>query len=44
MRERARLAREIHDVLGHYLTAVHVHMRAAENLLDRDRQRARGLI
>ncbi|MFZ5878207.1 MAG: sensor histidine kinase [Chloroflexota bacterium] len=29
MQERNRLAREIHDSLGHHLTAIHVHLEAA---------------
>jgi signal transduction histidine kinase len=32
--ERNRLAREIHDSLGHHLTAIHVHLEAARTLLD----------
>ncbi|MBN1955553.1 MAG: sensor histidine kinase [Anaerolineae bacterium] len=32
--ERARLAREVHDSLGHHLTAIHVHLQAARELLD----------
>ncbi len=32
--ERARIAREIHDVLAHSLAAVSVNLRAAEGLLD----------
>src|SRR6202035_4293357 len=31
--ERARIAREIHDVLAHSLTAVSVNLQAAEGLL-----------
>jgi len=40
-KERNRLAREIHDSLGHYLTVVHVHLEAAERQLDSDIARAR---
>ncbi|MGQ9599824.1 MAG: sensor histidine kinase [Anaerolineae bacterium] len=32
--ERNRLAREIHDSLGHHLTAIHVHLEAVHTLLD----------
>lgn len=35
-RERNRLAREIHDSLGHYLTVVHVQLEAARSTLERD--------
>lgn len=35
-RERNRLAREIHDGLGHCLTVVHVQLEAAGSTLDRD--------
>jgi len=40
-KERNRLAREIHDSLGHYLTVVNVQIGAAQAILDQDRQRAR---
>ena len=40
-RERNRLAREIHDSLGHYLTVVNVQLDAAQVLLDTDADRAR---
>lgn len=40
-RERNRLAREIHDSLGHYLTVVNVQIEAARAVMDRDR--AKGL-
>ena len=30
IRERNRLAREIHDGLGHYLTAIHMQLQAAQ--------------
>ncbi|RGA00243.1 sensor histidine kinase [Microbispora triticiradicis] len=38
--ERNRLAREIHDSLGHHLTAAAVQMEKAEAFLDRDRATA----
>ena len=39
-KERNRLAREIHDSLGHYLTVVNVQIGAAQAILEQDRQRA----
>jgi signal transduction histidine kinase len=39
-KERNRLAREIHDSLGHYLTVVNVQIGAARTVLDQDRSRA----
>jgi signal transduction histidine kinase len=39
-KERNRLAREIHDSLGHYLTVVNVQIGAAQTILDQDRSRA----
>ena len=39
-RERNRLAREIHDSLGHYLTVVNVQLEAAQALLSTDPGRA----
>src|SRR5690606_21049267 len=41
IRERNRVAREVHDGLGHYLTTIHVQLEAARALLDKDVQRAR---
>jgi signal transduction histidine kinase len=40
LRERGRLAREIHDSLGHYLTVVNVLIEAARAILDTEPQRA----
>ena len=40
-KERNRLARELHDSLGHYLTVIHVHLEAAEQKLEHDPGRAR---
>jgi signal transduction histidine kinase len=40
IKERNRLAREIHDSLGHYLTVVNVQIEAARAVLDSDRPRA----
>ena len=39
VRERNRLAREIHDSLGHYLTVVNVQIEAARAVMDRDRNK-----
>lgn len=39
-KERNRLAREIHDSLGHYLTVVNVQIGAAQAILELDPQRA----
>ena len=39
-KERNRLAREIHDSVGHYLTVVNVQIGAARTVLDQDRPRA----
>ena len=39
-RERNRLAREIHDGVGHYLTTVFMQIQAAEATLEGDRPRA----
>ena len=39
-KERNRLAREIHDGLGHYLTAINMQLQAARAVLDVDRDRA----
>jgi len=38
--ERNRLAREIHDNLGHYLTVANVQIQAAQALLEKDPARA----
>jgi signal transduction histidine kinase len=35
-RERNRMAREIHDTLGHYLTVINVQIETAQKLRDRD--------
>jgi signal transduction histidine kinase len=43
-RERNRMAREIHDSLGHHLTVVSVQLEAAELVLDRDPEDARRRI
>ena len=38
--ERNRLAREIHDSLGHYLTVINVQLEAASRVFGRDPQKA----
>jgi signal transduction histidine kinase len=38
--ERNRLAREIHDTLGHYLTVIHVQLEAAKALSPTDAEKA----
>jgi signal transduction histidine kinase len=43
-RERNRLAREIHDGLGHYLTTVHMEIQAARAVMDRDPGRAKQML
>ncbi len=40
IQERNRLAREIHDTLGHYLTVINVQLAAAQAVLDTDQPRA----
>jgi signal transduction histidine kinase len=37
--ERNRMAREIHDTLGHYLTVIHVQLEAARAILAREPER-----
>jgi signal transduction histidine kinase len=43
-RERNRLARDIHDGLGHHLTVVQVQVQAARALLPGDPERADGIL
>ena len=38
--ERNRLAREIHDGLGHYMTGIHMQIQAGRAVLDLDREAA----
>jgi signal transduction histidine kinase len=40
-RERNRLAREIHDGLGHYLTTIHMQIQAGEAVMNSDPSRSR---
>ncbi|MGD0003158.1 MAG: sensor histidine kinase [Anaerolineaceae bacterium] len=43
-KERNRLAREIHDGLGHYLTIVHMQIQAARAILTANPERARDAL
>ncbi|MGH2522326.1 MAG: histidine kinase [Anaerolineales bacterium] len=43
-KERNRLAREIHDSLGHYLTVINVQLEAAQTVMGRDPSRARDAL
>ncbi|HEX9118689.1 MAG TPA: histidine kinase, partial [Anaerolineae bacterium] len=43
-RERNRMAREVHDTLGHHLTVSAVQLQAAEKLLAADPQAALGMV
>lgn len=40
LQERNRLARDIHDGLGHHLTALNMQIKAAKAVIDQDRPRA----
>lgn len=42
--ERNRIAREIHDGLGHNLTALNMQIRAANAVLERNPQKAQGFL
>jgi signal transduction histidine kinase len=41
MRERNRLAREVHDTLGHYLTVINVQLEVVTKLIDSNPARAK---
>src|SRR5258708_3470428 len=43
-KERNRLAREIHDSLGHYLTVINMQLEAAQVLAPADPERARAAL
>jgi signal transduction histidine kinase len=43
-KERNRLAREIHDGLGHYLTTIFMQIQAARAVSDNDKDRADGIL
>jgi signal transduction histidine kinase len=44
VQERNRLAREMHDTLGHRLTVAAVQLEAAQRICEQDPQRAAGLV
>ena len=44
IKERNRLAREIHDGLGHYLTTIHMQIQAANAINARDPKRATEML
>jgi signal transduction histidine kinase len=43
-KERNRLAREIHDSLGHYLTVINVQIEAARTVMDRNPEQAESAL
>jgi signal transduction histidine kinase len=43
-KERNRMAREIHDGLGHYLTTIHMEIQAARAVMGRDADRAKVML
>ena len=43
-KERNRLARDIHDSLGHYLTVINVQLGAAQAVIDKDREKGLGAL
>lgn len=42
--ERNRMAREIHDGLGHYLTTINMQMKAASAIIDKDKSKAKEML
>ena len=44
IKERNRIAREIHDGLGHYLTTIHMQLQAAQAIIDESPQIAKDSI
>lgn len=42
--ERNRMAREIHDGLGHYLTTINMQIKAASAIIDKDRRKAKSML
>jgi signal transduction histidine kinase len=44
IKERNRLAREIHDGLGHYLTTINMQIQAASSVLAKDPQKAENFL
>lgn len=43
-KERNRLAREIHDGLGHYLTTIHIEIQAARAVMEKSPERSRQML
>ncbi len=43
IKERNRIAREIHDGLGHYLTTIHMQLQAAQAIIDENPEKAKEL-
>lgn len=44
IKERNRIAREIHDGLGHYLTTIHMQLQAAQAIIEEDQDKAKEAI
>jgi len=44
IKERNRIAREIHDGLGHYLTTIHMQLQAAQAIIDEEPDKAKDSI
>ncbi len=44
IQERNRLAREIHDGLGHYLTIINMQLKAATAVINKDKKKAEKMI
>ena len=42
--ERNRMAREIHDGLGHYLTTINMQIKAASAIVNKDKNKAKSLL
>ena len=42
--ERNRMAREIHDGLGHYLTTINMQIKAASAIINKDKTKAKSLL
>ena len=42
--ERNRMAREIHDGLGHYLTTINMQIKAASAIISKDKEKANNLL
>lgn len=44
VKERNRIAREIHDNVGHRITGIHIQLQAAAKLFDRDSEKTKSII